>query len=156
APCAVCVRCRGRRSTRARLQWLLPTRIAASILSFSGLAYCPGKPGQLRPDSLRSPAAAQAFSAENPQDFSRLVAPVEVARTGPEAVVRLDRLVVVFTGPLEGDRRLRGDGRLGAVHRVLDAGLLLGLEQRMVVERILVHVALERKLVVELGVPFLE
>src|SRR5437763_5429968 len=93
-------------------------------------------------------------------DFPReLVAPVEVARAGPEAVVSFHgcRLLhVVFAGPLEGDRRLRRDGRLRAVHRVLDAGLLLGLEQRVVVERIIVLVAIERQIVVELRVAFLQ
>src|SRR3954447_17916388 len=72
--------------------------------------------------------------------------------------MRLDGfgLLVVFPGPFEGDRRLRRDGRLGAVHRVLDAGLLLGLEQRMVLERVLVLVTIERKLLAELRVLFLE
>src|SRR5205085_11799888 len=82
-------------------------------------------------------------------DFPRptLVAPVEVARASPEAVVGFHGgglLVIILAGPLEGDGRLRRDGRLRAVHRVLDAGLLLGLEQRVVVERILVLVAVER------------
>src|SRR5205085_9873799 len=94
-------------------------------------------------------------------DFPRpkLVAPVEVARASPEAVVGFHGgglLVIILAGPLEGDGRLRRDGRLGAVHRVLDAGLLLGLEQRVVVERILVLVAVERQLVVELRVPLLQ
>src|SRR5205814_5294540 len=87
------------------------------------------------------------------------IAPVEVARASPETVVcfhgrRLLR--VVFAGPLEGNGRLRRDGRLCAVHRVLDAGLLLGLEQRMIVERIVVLVTIERQLVIEFRVPFLE
>src|SRR4051794_4259033 len=95
-------------------------------------------------------------------DFLReLVAPVEVARASPEAIVTFDSsglrlLVVFFAGPFEGDRRLRRDGRLCAVHRVLDAGLLLGLEQRVIVERILVLVAVERQLIVELRVLFLQ
>src|SRR5262249_18801151 len=92
-------------------------------------------------------------------DFPRLIAPVEVARASPEAVMSLDgtRFVdVVFAGPLEGNGRLHGNGRLGAVHRVLHAGLLLGLEQRVVVERILVFVAVEGQLRVELCVPLLQ
>src|SRR2546423_10737348 len=95
-------------------------------------------------------------------DFLReLVAPVEVAGASPEAIVPFDSsglrlLVVFFAGPFEGDRRLRRDGRLRAVHRDLDAGLLLGLEQRVVVERILVLVAVERQLIVELRVLFLQ
>ncbi len=41
----------------------------------------------------------------------------------------------LFAGP--GDHsRLDGDGRLIAVHRLLEAGLLFGLEERVVVERI--------------------
>src|SRR4029079_4295952 len=112
------------------------------------------------PNSLPSEAKVQTGSAENPQIFRGfLVAPVEVARASPEALVRFPRdglLVIVFAGPLEGNGRLRRDGRLGAVHRVLDASLLLGLEQRVVVERILVLVALERQLVVELRVPLLQ
>src|SRR5206468_10010115 len=87
------------------------------------------------------------------------IAPVEVPRASPESVVGFHGsglLVIFFARPLEGDGRLRRDGRLGAVHRVLDAGLLLGLEQRVVVERILVLVAVERQLVVELRVPLLQ
>src|SRR5947208_7405119 len=98
-----------------------------------------------------------------PEVNSRLIAPVEIARASPEAVAVVGfgfhgsgLLVIFFAGPLEGDGRLRRDGRLGAVHRVLDAGLLLGLEHRVVVERILVLVAVERQLVVELRVPLLQ
>src|SRR5207247_10128287 len=101
-----------------------------------------------------------AGSAENPKDFARLlIAPVEVPRASPESVMGFHRsglLVIFFARPLEGDGRLRRDGRLGAVHRVLDAGLLLGLEQRVVVDRILVLVAVEWQLLVELRVPFLQ
>src|SRR5262249_32155267 len=155
AACAAFGRCRGRRSTRAQLRWLLPARIAASILSL--VESVSGYPERVSPDSLPSAAKVQVRFAENRQIFrDELIAPVEVARARPEAVVRLNRLVVVLPGPLEGDRGLRRDGRLGAVHRVLDAGLLLGLEKRMVVERILVHVVLDRKLSVEIGVPFLQ
>ena len=50
------------------------------------------------------------------------------------------------------ERRLVDD-RLGAVHRVLDPGLLLGLEERVILERIVRHVALERHLVLERGIP---
>ena len=38
---------------------------------------------------------------------------------------------------------------LCAVHRVLDPGLLLGLEERVVLERVVRHVALERHVVLE-------
>src|SRR5919204_4918480 len=107
---------------------------------------------------LSSEARVQPKFAENRKIFRELIAPVEVAGASPEAVVRLDSGLVqlVFAGPLEGDRGLRRDGRLGAVHRVLDAGLLLGLEQRVVVERIFVLVPVQRQLVVELRVPLLQ
>src|SRR5690349_10786561 len=80
-----------------------------------------------------------------------LVAPVEVARAAPEARVFELRNVMLgglLTGPREN--RLRdGEGRLDAVHRLLDTSLLLGLEERMVVERVRVLVPLERHLVLE-------
>ena len=52
--------------------------------------------------------------------------------------------------PLQRGRLV--DDRLGAVERVLDPRLLLGLEKRMVLERIIRHVPLERHLVLERGV----
>jgi len=48
-------------------------------------------------------------------------------------------------------RRLVGD-RLDAVERFLDPRLLLGLEERVVLERIVMHVSLERHVVLECGV----
>src|SRR2546423_931828 len=127
-----------------------------------GWVRAPGLPGggQAKLSTERSEGTSQIRGKST--DFLReLVAPVEVARASPEAVVTFDSsglrlLVVFFAGPFEGDRRLRRDGRLGAVHRVLDAGLLLGLEQRVIVERILVLVAVERQLLVELRVPLLQ
>ena len=53
-------------------------------------------------------------------------------------------------------RRRRVDDRLLAAHRVLDPGLLLALEERVVLERILVEVARERHLRLQRGVPALE
>ena len=54
---------------------------------------------------------------------------------------------VVRRRPVErGLVRLDADD---AVHRVLDPRLLLGLEERVVLERILVHVLAERHLVLE-------
>ena len=54
--------------------------------------------------------------------------------------------------------RERGDGlgRLDAVERLLEACLLLRLEQRVVLERILDGIAVERHRAVQLGVPLLE
>src|SRR5438093_6748895 len=126
-----------------------------------GGGFAWGYPEAARPNSLLGRGAGTTWIHGKSAGFSWLVAPVEVARASPEAIVAFgfhgSRLLrVVFAGPLEGDRRLRRDGRLRAVHRVLDAGLLLGLEQRVVVERILVLVAVERQLLVEVRVPFLQ
>ena len=46
--------------------------------------------------------------------------------------------------------------RLDAVHRLLDPGLLLGLEQRVVLERILVLVPLDRHARIERRVALLQ
>jgi hypothetical protein len=51
---------------------------------------------------------------------------------------------------------LLGDEGGYAVHRLLEASLLLGLEQRMILERILCLVAVDRHLPVERGVLLLE
>ena len=50
------------------------------------------------------------------------------------------------------ERRRLVDDRLSAVHRVLDPRLLLGLEQRMILERVVRHVLLERHFVLESSV----
>src|SRR5205814_1606894 len=65
-----------------------------------------------------------------------LVAQVEVARTAPETVVAVDDdlLEALFARPWT--RRDR-DRRLGPVQRLLEASLLLALEERVVLERIL-------------------
>src|SRR5215468_4603358 len=66
---------------------------------------------------------------------SKLVAPVEIAALAPEAFlvgVGHDIGGCVFARPGEH----LGYDRLGAVHRLLEAGLLLGLEERVIVERI--------------------
>src|SRR5258705_9081383 len=77
---------------------------------------------------------------------SNLVAPVEISALGPEAVLffRVRRHIV--SGVLPGPGQHRGldrDGRLLAVHRLLETSLFLGLEQRVVVERIRVLVVPE-------------
>src|SRR5262249_19393162 len=142
-----------RRSRRARLQRLQQRRIAASVsLLDRGCVSigCP-KAGRTELSTERKLVTSQIRGKST--DFPRLIAPVEVARASPEGVVGFDggRLVVdVFAGPLEGNGRLRRDGRLGAVHRVLDAGLLLGLEEWVVVERIVVLVTVEGQLSIEL------
>src|SRR5438034_9847322 len=81
------------------------------------------------------------------------VAPVEVAGPAPETLF----LRYVLLGR-PGVRRsgLLGDRRLLTVHRFLEPGLLFGLEQRMVLERILVFVPIEWPFALELGVALLE
>ena len=100
-----------------------------------------------------------------------VVAPVEVARARPEASSEALAVGVLFScGFVDRgsslERVLRGGrpvergrlvhDRLGAVHRVLDPGLLLGLEERVVLERVVGHVPLERHLVLERRVAPLE
>src|SRR4051794_19813466 len=86
----------------------------------------------------------------------RSVAPVEVARAAPQALVCAgDRVERVLTRP--GMRHLGDlDGRFGSVHRLLETSLLLGLEERVIVERILRLVARDRHVVLEVGVLALE
>src|SRR5436190_3069521 len=76
------------------------------------------------------------------------VAPVEIARAAPEAVLVLRHRRSCLLGPgLQRDLGLDGlgddrvDRRLRAVHRLFETGLLLGLEERVVLERIVVVVA---------------
>src|SRR6266498_4406261 len=85
----------------------------------------------------------------------RLIAPVEVARAPPEAVVDVRNLKILLARP--GMRRSgHSDCGLGPVHRLLETSLLLGLEERVVIERIVGLVALERHLTLELRVPALQ
>src|SRR3954454_14973226 len=101
---------------------------------------CPGR----RSRRARRPARAAAAAA--------LVAPVEVARLAPEAFLLGLRLV-----GRPGERgALLGDCRLLAVHRLLDAGLLLGLEERVVLEGVLGLVTVDRQLAFELRVLLLQ
>src|SRR2546421_3165355 len=112
--------------------------------------------------SFRICASGQGLPPPGGADQTRegrkgLVAPVEVARTAPEPGVVLRRrlLVDLLAGPRR--RHRAGDGcRHRAVERVLDPGLLLGLEERMVVERVRDLVAAERHRVLEPGVALLE
>src|SRR5581483_9828737 len=91
-----------------------------------------------------------------------LVAPVEVACAidRPESVgLRVVDLGCgrVLRGLLAGPgQRLVGDEGGLPVHRLLEPGLLLGLEQRMVLERIVRLVVLDRHVAVERGVALLE
>jgi hypothetical protein len=63
----------------------------------------------------------------------------------------------VLAGPREDRlRRVGDDVRLHAVHGLLDARLLLGLEKRMVVERVLDLVLVERHRGLELLVALLQ
>src|SRR5205814_8644796 len=92
---------------------IAPARANSGISSLLASRTGPrrGYPEAGKPNSLPSAAKVQARSAENPQDFSRLIAPVEVARASPETVVcfhgrRL--LCVVFAGPLRSEERRVG------------------------------------------------
>src|SRR5262245_23320786 len=87
-----------------------------------------------------------------------LLAPVEVARPAPEALVErgpLERLVVLLTlaGPGQGGGRL---GCLDPLERLLETRLLLALEERVVLERVLDRVVVDRHRTVQLGVALLE
>src|SRR4051812_23763841 len=101
----------------------------------------------------RTPAGVPAHG-EDPG----LVPPVEVPGAAPEALVavggRLDavRVCVHRDEVLLG---VVGDGH-GSVERVLDARLLLGLEQRVVLEGISALVAIDRHVPLELGVLLLQ
>src|SRR5207249_7489344 len=82
-----------------------------------GGGFAWGYPEAARPNSLLGRGAGTTWIRGKSAGFSWLVAPVEVARASPEAIVGFgfhgSRLLrVVFAGPLEGDRRLRRDGRL--------------------------------------------
>src|SRR5262249_41624871 len=59
----------------------------------------------------------------------------------------------VLAGP---GHHVRHDGGLGSVHRLLETSLLLGLEERVVVERILRLVAVEGHAALELRVLLLQ
>src|SRR5262245_11849001 len=99
----------------------------------------------------------------NPRSVGRAggcsVAPVEVARTAPEIAfgVRLGkRRIGLLTGrPGEDELVLCRDG-LGARERLLEAGLLLRLEQRVILEWVLRSVLIDRHLPLEPGVTPLE
>src|ERR687892_815004 len=104
-----------------------------------------------KPTALRRPPKSivswdpplRSFTRRGYPDAWVLVPPVEIARlTAPKAVVG----VHVLLGLGEPDLRLRSDVPVlfGPVDRLLDSGLLLGLEERMVLERIAGLVALER------------
>src|SRR5918992_3880373 len=104
--------------------------------------------------------ASSAYRRSRSSGVRCSVAPVEVARAaGPERLVEggafrvLDRLLAGPREPL-GARVEIGCGL--AVERLLDARLLLALEERVVLERVLVQVRIERHLVIEAGVPSLE
>src|SRR5882724_175926 len=87
-----------------------------------------------------------------------LVAPVEVAAAAPEAFLGIRAgglLGRLLAGPRE-HRRLGSDNRFLAVHGLFEACLLLGLEQRVIVERIRGLVVTERHRLLELGVPLLQ
>src|SRR5712691_1553635 len=131
--------------------------------SFEGSERSRGGGTALPPQ--RTPASRQnenrAGSGSSPREA--LVAPVEVAGAidGPEAGI-LDRIARrglrgLFARPWKyGLGGMGGEVRLDTVHRLLEARLLLGLEQRVVLERIGRLVAIDRHLAVERGVPLLQ
>src|SRR6266540_1557521 len=112
------------------------------------------KSAGLRP--ARSPRPATYLKTRARAQLSRgtLVAPVEVAAAAPETLfgVRACMLRGVLAGPGENGRLGRDSGLL-AVHRLLQPGLLLGLEERMVVEGVVALVLRERHRLLELRVP---
>jgi len=81
------------------------------------------------------------------------VAPVEVAGAAPEGVVVRGRLLLGLGR--EADELLGGEGLL-AVHRLLDSRLLLGLEERVVLEWIRRLVLVEWHVLLELRVAALQ
>src|SRR5262249_46855528 len=86
-----------------------------------------------------------------------LVAPVEIPGLRPEMALDLVRRVLFGLFPRPGEhRRLRDARVLCAVLRLLETSLLLGLEQRMVVEGVLGLVVPERHRVVEPRVAVLQ
>src|SRR6185295_4341043 len=99
------------------------------------------------------PAKAAAYERDG---AAGLVAPVEVARATPETGVALgDRLrdkLLARPGERADALQLGREFGFGAVHRLLEAGLLLRLEERMVVERVLGLVTVNRHCTLKLGI----
>src|SRR4051812_12532100 len=101
--------------------------------------------------SGRAQRACPVFVAESAKHFARseprvsaakLVSPIEVAGLAtPQAVfevcVRRRHCGVFHSRGLLAGPRVRRDDRLGPVDRLLEPRLLLGLEERMVLEGIL-------------------
>ncbi len=108
---------------------------------------------QLVEDSLPGRLGRGLGEGQSPQsksrDFDQRPVSSDVSPLGRHV---LDRLLA---GPRERERVER-HGRLVAVHRLLEAGLLLGLEQRVVVEGIVDAIALEGHRGLELGVAALQ
>src|SRR5438067_9217807 len=99
-------------------------------------------------------AKRRTYNFERKRSFrskAELVAPVEISAFPPETFFTVGD-GHVSDGLLAGPRRngrIQGDDRLLAVHRLLEAGLLLGLEERMVVEGVRVLVMPERHRILE-------
>src|SRR5438034_3032181 len=115
----------------------------------------PGEGTRSRVDAFGSPEKGQAPpGGAQPRNS---VAPVEVAgaidlpETGILDLACGHVLGGLLTGPGQRHRRLGAmcdEVRLDAVHRLLEAGLFLGLEERVVLERIVGFVAIDRHLVI--------
>src|SRR3954466_4981752 len=109
----------------------------------------------------RKAATTEGKSPARRTGLLNLIPPVEVARAIdlPETGI-LDLacgrvLRGLFTGPGKRcDRlgRVRDEIRLDAVHRLFDSSLLLGLEQRMVLEWIVGLVSVDRHLPIEVRI----
>ena len=99
-----------------------------------------------------SVAAIEPRETYSPQSKSR----ERPQRSPSSAAASGHRAFSAVSSPGHGKReRVQLDRRL-AVEGLLDPSLLLGLEQRMILERILDLVAIERHLAVEIGVLLLQ
>src|SRR5207244_87668 len=108
-------------------------------------------------DARVQPRAKSSWPAKAGRISLGSVAPVEVSRLRPEVTFGLGRRMLfgLLAGPREHDG-LRYNRRRLAVNRLLEARLVLGLEEGVVVERILGLVVPERHRVVEPGVSLLQ
>src|SRR5262245_23168194 len=128
----------------------LGARHADGVRKFAAFRGPRSTEGSRAPSEISTRGKCAALSAE-------LVAPVEVARATPEAA--LGRLLLPLLGGLAGPRAggdLGDDVGLDAVHRLLDPRLLLALDERVVLERVLDRVVLDLHRVFEVRVLLLQ
>src|SRR3954454_8423680 len=116
-----------------------PTSIASRAYASSGgapLVVTCSKRSRGRQRSTHPFGHAATGASRRPGDPKDpwLIAPVEVPGAAPETLVRRRRLDAVRLGVCNDEVLLGlGDGHV-SVQRVLDARLLLGLEQRVILE----------------------